>query len=248
MKKTVLFAVLNLLLLVGTIMAQSADSDAYLSSLDLNLSQYNERMGLSLWIFNQNMAQAEMGATQEVIAGGTAIIKAGKAQVTYRPLAPTLAEDFAASRSKDAAKRREIAQTYNLFLGRFRDAQRENNLGERDVAATLGLAFSSYYEIYSNGQTTNATQDRDIANRFRQSLLKNAYFQGTSDRYRQMLDENTAVQTVASLVGYRDAVKRGDKAAIENERRQALVFLDFYWLGDEEQAKKIRLTPAGFRD
>lgn len=247
MKKQILFVVL-ILLSAGNAVAQSASSDAYLNSLDLNLSQYNERMGLSLWIFNQNMAQAGMGSTRDVTARGAAIIKAGKTQVTYRPLAPTLAEDFAASRSRDAAKRREIAQTYNLFLSRFRDAQRQDKLGERDVAATLGLAFAAYYEIYSNGQKSNAAQDRDIANRFRQSLLKNAYFQGTNDRYRQLLDENTAVQTVAALVGYREAVKRGDKAAIEKERRQALAFLDFYWSGDEEQAKKIRLTPAGFRD
>jgi len=43
-------------------------------------------------------------------------------------------------------------------------------------------------------------------------------------------------------------VKRGDAAAVEGLRREALAFLDFYWPGDEERARRIRLTPAGFRD
>lgn len=248
MKKYILPTIISVLLASGTIAAQSASSDAYLNSLDLNFSQYNERMGLSLWIFNQSMAQAGMGAASDVTAKGAAIIKAGKANVTYRPAAPTLAEVFAASRTKDATKRRELIETYNLYLSRFRDAQREDGSSERDLAATLSLAFASYFEIYSNGQKTSAAQDIDTENRFRQSLLKNAYFQGTNDRYRQLLDENTAVQTVVSLVTYRSAVQRGDKAVIEESRQQALAFLDFYWSGDEEQAKKIRLTAAGFRD
>jgi len=36
---------------------------------------------------------------------------------------------------------------------------------------------------------------------------------------------------------YRDAVKRGDKQAMEAEREQALAFLDFYWPGDRARAK-----------
>ena len=54
----------------------------------------------------------------------------------------------------------------------------------------------------ANGTTTNPAQDRDIADEFRQALLKDLYFQGTDDRYRQLLDENTAVQAVAALVAY----------------------------------------------
>lgn len=232
----------------GSATAQYGSSESYLNALDLNFSQYSERMGLSLWGFNQTMAQAGMGSARDVTAKGKARIKAGRASVRYHPVAPTLASAFAASRSSDAAKRRELAQIYNQYLGRFRDAQRLDKLGEHNVAASLGLAFASSYEIYSNGQSAGPAQERDIVEQFRQSLLKNAYFQGTSDRYRQLLDENTAVQTVASLVLYRAAVKRGDKAAREAERQQALAFLDFYWPGTEERARKIRLTPAGFRD
>lgn len=248
MKKHLLLAAFSAILMAGVVAAQTDNSDSYLNALDLNFSQYNERMGLSLWVFNQNMAQAGMGSTSEVVARGSARIKANQASVIYRPLAPMLAADFAATRNSDPAIRRELMRTYEQYLSRFRDALRQDHLGEHDVAATLGLAFASNYEIYSGGQTTNAAQERDIVMQFRQSLLKNAYFQGSSDRYRQLLAENTAVQTVASLVLYRDAVKRGDQAAIEAERQQALAFLDFYWPGDEAQARKIRLTPAGFRD
>ncbi len=228
--------------------AQDAGTDAFLNSMDLNFAQYGERMGLSLWAFNQSVAARGMGSSAAVRAKGRARIKAGKASVRYRPLAATLANEFAAARGGDAARRREVARTYNLFLERFRDAQRGDGLGERDVAAALGLAFASQYEIYSEGKRTTPAQDRDVVRQFREALLKDAYFQGTTDHYRQSLDENTAVQTVAGLVGYRNAAKRGDRPAIEKEREQALAFLDFYWPGDAARAKKIRLTPAGFRD
>jgi hypothetical protein len=247
-KEQLLFAVLGAVIVVGVAKAQNSSTDSYLNSLDLNLSQYGERMGLSLWAFDQNMAQLGMGGTGDVTARGRARIKAGTVSVSYRPLAPTLASVFVASRSSDAAKQRELIQIYNLYLSRFRDAQRQDGLGEHDVAASLGLAFASNYEIYSKGSVANAAQERDIVGQFRQSLLKNDFFQGTNDRYRQLLDENTAVQTVAALVTYRNAVKRGDNSAVEAERQKALAFLDFYWPGGEDQARKIRLTPAGFRD
>ena len=151
-------------------------------------------------------------------------------------------------RGGDATRQRELIEIYNEDLRCFRDAQRQDGLSECGVAASLGLAFASYYEIYSNGQMANAAQERDIVRQFCESLTRNAYFQGTNDRYRQLLDENTAVQTVASLVLYRNAVKRGDKAVVETLHREARAFIDFYWPDDEERAKRIRLTPAGFRD
>lgn len=248
MRRQLSLGLLGVVLTAAAVAAQTGGTESYLNQLDLNFSQYSERMGLSLWAFNHSMAQAGMGDRREVIARGEARIKSGRANVNYRPLAPTLAEAFAASRSNDAAKRKELIEIYNEDLKRFRDAQRQERLGEHDVAAALGLAFAAYYEIYSGGRVATAEQDRDTVRQFRESLLKNAYFQGTNDRYRQLLDENTAVQTVASLVLYRSAVKRGDRAAAEELRREALAFLDFYWPGDEERAKRIRLTPAGFRD
>lgn len=248
MSRKLSLSLLCVLVVAAAAAAQTGGSESYLNQLDLNFSQYGERMGLSLWAFNQNMAQAGMGERREVVARGEARIKAGRADAGYRPLAPTLAAAFAASRSNDAARLKELTEAYNEYLKRFRDAQRQDGLGERDVAASLGLAFASYYEIYSGGRTADARQERDIVRQFRESLLKNAYFQGTNDRYRQLLDENTAVQTVASLVLYRSAVKRGDRAAVEELRRGALAFLDFYWPGDEARAGRIRLTPAGFRD
>ncbi|HWS90414.1 MAG TPA: DUF6683 family protein [Pyrinomonadaceae bacterium] len=248
MRRRLSLSLSGVVLAAAAAAAQTGGTEGFLNQLDLNFSQYGERMGLSLWAFNQNMAQAGMGDRHEVVKRGEARIRAGRANVNYRPLAPTLAEAFAASRSADAAKRRELAGVYNENLKRFRDAQRRGGLGERDVASSLGLAFASYYEIYSGGRAASPAQERDIVRQFRESLLKNAYFQGTNDRYRQLLDENTAVQTVASLVLYRDAVKRGDSAAVEGLRREALAFLDFYWPGDEERARRIRLTPAGFRD
>jgi hypothetical protein len=248
MRVQLLLAVLSAVILAGAAEAQNGGTDSYLNSLDLNLSQYGERMGLSLWVFDQNLARLGMGTTADITSRGQARIKAGQASVSYRPLAPTLASVFVAARSGDAAKKRELIQIYNLYLRRFRDAQRQDRLGEHDVAASLGLAFASNYEIYSQGTIADAAQERDIVEQFRSSLLKNDFFQGTDDRYRQLLDENTAVQTVAALVTYREAVKRGERAAVETERQKALAFLDFYWPGGEERARKIRLTPSGFRD
>lgn len=238
-------------LIIGSSAARcqlSASSDWFLNSTELSTTQFNERAGLSQSIFNQNMAQQGLGNRDAIVKTGHARIQAGKATVTYHPLSPTLASLFAASRSREAAKQRELTGVYNQYLQRFRDAQREMNLGERDVAASLALAFTSYYEIYSQGKQASAAQTRDAKQQFRQSLLQNSYFQGTNDRYRQMLDENTAVQAVASLVLYRNAAKRGDTKAVETERQRALAFLDFYWPGGEERAQKIRLTSAGFRD
>ncbi len=248
MNRTILFGIVSLVLTMGVVKAQLGDSGSYLNQLDLDFSQYNERMGISLWSFNQNMAVARMGDARDIVARGQERIRSHKATVTYHSVAPTVAHIFAQSRTQDGAKRREIVQTYNQYLGRFREAQRNEKLGERDVAASLGLAFASQYEIYSNGQVANPAQERDIVAQFRRSLLKNAYFQGTNDRYRQLLDETTAVEAVAALVVYRNAVKKGDRSTVESERQRALRFLDFYWPGGEERAKKIRLTESGFRE
>src|ERR1044071_4774070 len=121
MRRRLSLGLLGVVLTAATAAAQTGGTESYLNQLDLNFAQYGERMGLSLWAFNQNMAQAGMGDRREVINKGEARIRAGKANVGYRPLAPTLAEAFAASRSTDAAKRRELVGVYNENLKRFRD-------------------------------------------------------------------------------------------------------------------------------
>lgn len=173
-------------------------------------------------------------------------IRRGQATTRFKPVAASLISVFVTREAaKTPAQKRELTRAWAARLRAFRQAAASSGVAPNDLASGFSLMFALNFEVFSGGQKASATQRASLTQDFRQSLLKDAEFQGWSEAEKQLLYEEKAINTMDAVLDYQAAFRAGDAGARAGAQAAAKTLLDAWWT---EPIDSLELTPAGFGD
>lgn len=215
----------------------SAEFNAGMSRMQRNLRQQQMSMG-------QMMTQ--IVARQIVLSEiGNRKIRAGLATTRFVPQAAALAPDKFVEAVRNPQEKAELAAEYRRALDDFRAQEKAYKIPANDLAEAFALAFALNFEIFSGGQKPNDVQRASIAKSFRESLLKDAVFQGWTEADKQLLYEDKAIRTMLARAAYEAGARESNAAQTAAARDAAQALLARWW---NKPVDGLELTENGFGD
>jgi hypothetical protein len=201
-----------------------------------NTEFYQNRMDRRMEDFTRNTML--MQRMQMITQKGKAIIKAGKADNTFKPdpkfsLTKTLLEQVKTNAEKELITK-HTANYLALFKKKIEaEGFQQNNLPD---AASLGFVLT--YEIYT-GTKPSATHLKNLKATTTKAFLTSEYLQGLPDSDKQLTYEKYGTFTMYAL----DLSKSNEPAKIKEAKEIAAVILEYLF---SRPANQIVMTATVF--
>ncbi len=248
--KAILFLFAVFSILIGNVFGQN-DRSLYTNPDTGHIFNNQNSVYTERFINNYQMNQSFMQMVMDDMLQkeGRRKIKAGIANTKFvysnkDSVLNTIVPDNA-----NTAEKSQITAANRISLTNFNNVLKKIGFAPNDLADAKAAAFSMAYFALNN-EDPGQKRLLWIRNEFKREMLKNLFFQGSPDFWRQREYEKLAV-TAMTAVGARN---KSEEAGLNNDRKTIYVrlaeklggeILSSLWV---EPSNAIMLTPGGFAD